>query len=228
MSAAIRPKRCCCSSRSPPPTTTLTVALALHGVTSAPYAATRAATAGPDVVAAVQQGGHPPAQLTALEHAPGVVASSGPYLIAMPNLVVDGHSDPVMAEGRDPSAASVDQPKLTAGHWVTNGGVVVERSLADLLDLKVGDRVGLDPLSAGDGPAEAGPASGGPGRWAHRAVGRPSGRRDRRHRGAPASAAQHVRPSVGISRSRPRLGDPLGRRAAGRRRRAAPSATRST
>jgi ABC-type lipoprotein release transport system permease subunit len=148
-------------------TTTLTVALALHGVTSAPYAATREATAGPDVVAAVQQGGRPPLELTSLAHAPGVVKSSGPYLIAMPNLVVDGHSDPVMAEGRDPSAASVDQPKLTSGHWVTNGGVVVERSLADLLDLKVGARVGLDALvggeqgpGAGPGPA-GGPASGG-------------------------------------------------------------------
>src|SRR5579862_7444494 len=147
-------------------TTTLTVALALHGVTSAPYAATRAATAGPDVVASVQQDGRLPSQLTALEHTPGVVDSSGPYLIAMPNLVVGGHSDPVMAEGRDPSGASVDQPKLTAGHWVTNGGVVVERSLADLLDLRVGERVGLDAfVGAGPGPG-GGPSpgqAGGPG-----------------------------------------------------------------
>ena len=147
-------------------TTTLTVALALHGVTSAPYAATRAATAGPDVVAAVQESGRPPARLTALRHAPGVADSSGPYLIAAPNLVVDGHSDPVMAEGRDPAACSVDQPKLTAGHWVTNGGVVVERSLADLLGLKVGDRVGLDNLVGGGNGLGGGPApgpAGGPG-----------------------------------------------------------------
>jgi putative ABC transport system permease protein len=143
-------------------TTTLTVALALHGVTSAPYAATRAATAGPDVVAAVQESGRPPAGLTALRHAPGVADSSGPYLIAAPNLVVDGHADPVMAEGRDPSGAAVDQPKLTAGHWVTNGGVVVERSLADLLGLKVGDRVGLDSL-VGGGPGPAPGPTGGPG-----------------------------------------------------------------
>ncbi|MGO9583429.1 MAG: FtsX-like permease family protein [Acidimicrobiales bacterium] len=148
-------------------TTTLTVALALHGVTSAPYAATRAATAGPDVVAAVQQSTLP-SQLTDLEHAPGVVASSGPYLIAMPNLVVDGHSDPVMAEGRDLAAASVDQPKLTSGHWVRNGGVVIERSLANLLGLKVGDRVGLDNLAGGGfgpggGPGPVGGPGGGPG-----------------------------------------------------------------
>jgi putative ABC transport system permease protein len=154
-------------------TSTLTVALALHGVTSAPYAATRAATAGPDVVAAVQQGigelargttgsltaTHVPSDLTSLEHAHGVVRSGGPYLIAMPNLVVDGHSDPVMAEGRNPSGSAVNQPKLTAGHWITNGGVVVERSLADLLGLKVGDRVGLDALVGGpfgDGPGQSG------------------------------------------------------------------------
>src|SRR3984957_1207687 len=136
-------------------TTTLTVALALRGVTNAPYEATRAATAGPDVVAAVQQGLRLPPGLTALAHAPGVVQSSGPYLMATPNLVVDGHSDPVIAEGRDPSDASVDQPKLTAGHWVTKGGVVVERNLAELLNLKVGDRVGLDNLDGG-GPGPGG------------------------------------------------------------------------
>jgi putative ABC transport system permease protein len=142
-------------------TTTLTVALALHGVTSAPYAATRAATAGPDVVASVQQGGRVPPRLTSLEKAPGVVDASGPFLIATPSLVVDGHADPVMAEGRPAAGSSVDQPKLTAGHWVTAGGVVIERSLADLLDLKVGDRIGLDALIPGGehGPGEA-PGSG--------------------------------------------------------------------
>ncbi len=147
--------------------TTLTVALALHGVTRAPYAATRAATSGPDVVAAVQQSTLP-RQLSDLENAPGVVASSGPYLIAMANLVIDGHSDPVMAEGRDLAAASVDQPKLTSGQWVRNGGVVIERSLADLLGLKVGDRVGLDNLAGGGfgpggGPGPVGGPGGGPG-----------------------------------------------------------------
>lgn len=124
---------------------TLTVALALHGVTDAPYAATRAATNGPDVVAAVQRS-TPPPRLTALEHAPGVVAAGGPYLIAMTNLVVDGHQDPVMAEGRTTAPAAIDQPKVTAGRWVRPGGVVVERSLADLLGLHLGERIGLDQL----------------------------------------------------------------------------------
>jgi putative ABC transport system permease protein len=125
---------------------TLTMALALHGVASQPYAATRAATAGPDVVAAVQmqRNGEPPSQLTALEHVPGVTAWSGPLLLAFPTAVeVGGHSDPVLAEGRDATAAPVDQPKLVAGRWVRSGGVVIERSLADLLDLKVGQWVRL-------------------------------------------------------------------------------------
>lgn len=124
-------------------TSTLTVALALHGTASQPYAQTRAVTAGPDVVAAVQMQ-RLPSQLTALEHAPGVTGSSGPFLLAFPTtLEAGGHTDPVTAEGRDATTASVDQPKLVAGGWVRSGGVVVERSLADLLGLKVGQRVSL-------------------------------------------------------------------------------------
>jgi putative ABC transport system permease protein len=127
---------------------TLTVALALNGAVSQPYAQTRAATAGPDVVAAVQTQGQgnagPLSQLTALEHSPGVTGSSGPFLLAFPTtLAAGGHSDPVIAEGRDSNAAPVDQPKLVSGGWVRGGGVVVERSLADLLDLKVGQWVSL-------------------------------------------------------------------------------------
>jgi putative ABC transport system permease protein len=125
---------------------TLTLGLALRGVAAQPYAVTRAATAGPEVVAAVlmQADGGPPAQLTALEHAQGVSAYSGPYLFAFPTaLVAGGHSDPVLAEGRDVPAAAVDQPELTEGRWVRAGGVVVERSLADLLGLKLGQWVSM-------------------------------------------------------------------------------------
>lgn len=140
--------------------TTLTVGLALHGVVSQPYAATMAATRGPDVVAAVTETGRGarPTQLTALEHARGVSGHSGPYVLAFPtSLVVDGHSDPVMAEGRDTTAAPVDQPKLVAGRWVRGGGVVIERSLADLLDLKVGEWVTLG--ANGTYGVDGGPAS---------------------------------------------------------------------
>ncbi len=129
-------------------TSTLSVALALHGVTSAPYAATRAATDGPDVIAAVQEQAIPK-YLTALEHAPGVSGHGGPYQLDFGPLVRNGHQDPVMIEGRSSSMVGIDQPEVTAGTWVRPGGAVIERSLAELLGLKVGDRF---TLSVAGGP----------------------------------------------------------------------------
>src|SRR5215208_7198368 len=74
-------------------TMTLTLGLGLRGITSEPYQSTRAATAGPDVVASIappDAGGRPggppafgdqPADVAGLERlaqAPGVVGHSGP------------------------------------------------------------------------------------------------------------------------------------------------------
>ena len=47
------------------------------------------------------------------------------------------------AVGRDPAAASVDQPELTQGSWVRDGGVVVEAGFADALDVGEGDQITL-------------------------------------------------------------------------------------
>ena len=203
-------------------TTTLTIALALHGVTSAPYQATRAATDGPDVVASVQQSTLP-AQLSDLAHAPGVVASSGPYLIAMPNLVVDGHSDPVMAEGRDPPPRRwTNRGSALATGCVT---AVWSSSAASPISSVSRSETGSASTnsSAGERVLVEGRVRSGSERRAgleRRATsgGRPvlRGRRNRRHRGAPALAAQQLRPSVGVPRSGPRLGDPRGCRAARR------------
>ena len=49
--------------------------------------------------------------------------------------------------GRDAAPASVDQPELTQGSWVSDGGVVVEAAFADALDVRVGDPVTLDGRS---------------------------------------------------------------------------------
>jgi hypothetical protein len=73
---------------------TLTLGLALGGTTTNPYARTKAATNGPDVVASVVasiQPGGPGAtadasELTALEHASGVVAHSGPFPLTWASL----------------------------------------------------------------------------------------------------------------------------------------------
>jgi putative ABC transport system permease protein len=131
--------------------TALTLGLVLRGMTDQPFAQTRAATAGPDAVATAFPGdGAPPIGRTALAdvapiaRARGVVASSGPYPVAFPVLRAHGRTDAVLADGRDPAPVSVDQPTLTAGGWVRGGGIVVERSFADALGIRPGDRVTLN------------------------------------------------------------------------------------
>jgi putative ABC transport system permease protein len=157
-------------------TSVLALGLVLHGVTSQPFQQTQAATRGPDVVAQLfpkqpAQGpvgpgqsrpGLPPApsaaevardekslvaQARTLEHDPGVTAYSGPYLTASGILHARGLTAGVQAEGRDPQAARVDQPVVTAGHWVSNGGVVLERTFADALGVGVGAHVTMDGRS---------------------------------------------------------------------------------
>jgi putative ABC transport system permease protein len=134
-------------------TTTLTLGLALSGVTSHPYQQTKAATAGPDVV--VSYGNLPPmpagatpvaalAAMSALARAPGVTAVGGPYPIGWATLRAGELTAGVMAEGRAPAPSAVDQPRLVDGSWVSPGGVVVERSFADALGVRVGERVTLD------------------------------------------------------------------------------------
>jgi ABC-type lipoprotein release transport system permease subunit len=130
--------------------TTLTLGLALHGLGNQPYQQTRAATRGPDVVARVNPpdaSGGPPADrqaLTALTHASGVVAHSGPYPFTFATLLANGHKAGARVEGRDQAPAAVDQPELTQGSWVRPGEVVLERSFADELGVGAGDHVTLN------------------------------------------------------------------------------------
>ncbi len=137
---------------------TLTLGLILHGVTSQPYAQTRTATRGPDVVAnifpagpdkgpAAGKWGMPARQvaaLTALDHAPGVTGHSGPYPVTWTLLRAHGATATAEVEGRDEAPAPVDQPKLTQGSWVRPGEVVIERSFADALGIGAGARITLN------------------------------------------------------------------------------------
>jgi len=133
-------------------TSALTLGLVLHGVTDKPYQRTREATAGPDVVASVAPppvGGQAAdlASLNALANAPGVVGHSGPYPYTQ--AVVGAHRITATAwvQGRDTAPAAVDQPKLTEGSWVRDGGAVVEASFADALGIGAGDAITLDGRS---------------------------------------------------------------------------------
>jgi putative ABC transport system permease protein len=137
-------------------TATLTLGLAIGGVTNHPYQQTRAATAGPDVVASYAD--LPPmpradspaaglAALTALTRAPGVTRYSGPYPIGWAMLRFGKISVGAIAEGRQVGTVAVDQPKVVAGSWISADGVVVERSFAAALGVQVGDRITLDHRS---------------------------------------------------------------------------------
>jgi putative ABC transport system permease protein len=132
-------------------TTTLTLGLVLHGVTDNPFARTRAATRGPDVSAVFfsgpGSGSGTRTAFAALRHAHGVVAASGPYPLAWADLADRGASLQVTAEGRDGPRSGVDEPLLTAGHWVQPGGAVIERGLAGALGVHVGRRIRLNGRS---------------------------------------------------------------------------------
>ncbi|MBV9832112.1 MAG: FtsX-like permease family protein, partial [Marmoricola sp.] len=129
--------------------TTLTLGLVLHGQTAVPYAATRAATRGPDVVATLfpAPGSHltdaDRAGLVALVHRPEVVAHSPAFPMTWAGIEARGVSGVAEVQGRDAGASPVDRPEVVSGHWVEPGGVVVERSFAQSMGVRLGDRVAL-------------------------------------------------------------------------------------
>ena len=120
-------------------TTTLTLALVLRDAASDPYESTREATNGPDVVANSQAAGL--SRLDSLVGAAGVTAHSGPFPVTSGKLQGPDRTSDVQIVGRDAAPASVDQPQVTQGSWVTDGGVVIEASFANELGVRVGDSV---------------------------------------------------------------------------------------
>ncbi|WP_433508581.1 FtsX-like permease family protein [Nonomuraea sp. CA-143628] len=124
-------------------TATMTLGLSLGGVSDALYEQTRAATAGPDVVALSGDAGTAEtAALAALADAPEVVAHHGPYRIVYADLTThDSTSSAVVVHGFAETPGAVDRPLVTSGHWVRSGGTVLERGFATALGVGVGDRV---------------------------------------------------------------------------------------
>lgn len=123
-------------------TATLALGLSLSGASQALYEQTRAATAGPDVVALTPDSG--PAvtsALTALADAPEVVAHHGPYRIVYAGLTARGRTSNVVVHGFAETPGAVNRPLLTSGHWVRSGGTVLESGFATALGVGVGDRV---------------------------------------------------------------------------------------
>ncbi|MEO3784203.1 FtsX-like permease family protein [Actinocorallia sp. B10E7] len=123
-------------------TTTLTLGLVLRDAAGDPYESTRATTKGPDVVANVAKAADL-ADLEKLATASGVTEHSGPYPVVAEKIEASGRTSDVQVEGRDAAVAAVDQPAVTRGGWVSDGGAVLEAAFADSLDVGVGDSVTL-------------------------------------------------------------------------------------
>ncbi|MEU6782201.1 FtsX-like permease family protein [Nonomuraea angiospora] len=124
-------------------TATLALGLSLRGVSDALYEQTRAATAGPDVVALSGETGPTVAPaLASLADAPEVVAHNGPYPIVYADLTArDSTSSPVVVHGFAEKPGTVDRPLVTSGQWLRSGGTVLERGFATALGVGVGDHV---------------------------------------------------------------------------------------
>ncbi|MFI6600851.1 FtsX-like permease family protein [Nonomuraea sp. NPDC050536] len=124
-------------------TATMALGLSLSGVSDALYEQTRAATAGPDVVAlSGDTGPAVTSALASLADAPEVVAHHGPYRIVYANLTARGStSSPVVVHGFAETPGTVNRPLVTSGHWVRSGGTVLERGFATALGVGVGDHV---------------------------------------------------------------------------------------
>ncbi|HEY3954656.1 MAG TPA: FtsX-like permease family protein [Streptosporangiaceae bacterium] len=120
----------------------LTLGLALTGAPGTLYDQTRAATAGPDLVAVPAdpgQAGLP--TLAAVPRVPGVTRHSGPYPLLYTTVRANGLTVNALAEGRGQAPAAVDRPLVTSGSWVRAGGVVLERGFARALGVRVGDHI---------------------------------------------------------------------------------------
>jgi putative ABC transport system permease protein len=77
-----------------------------------------------------------------LASAPGVVAVGGPWTHLGGSIQIGRGTEDLTAEVRDPGPYQVDQPLVTSGRWLGDGGgVVLESGLAATLGVGAGDTV---------------------------------------------------------------------------------------
>jgi len=131
-------------------TTTITLAMALVDVSDRAWDRVSQATHGfhvdagdeisPDMSPAQRE--RVRAGLARLGDAPGVVAVGGPWREAQVDAEIDGVPLRLRVEVRDAGPAAVDQPLVTAGHWLDDReGVVLEDGLAAAAGLRPGDTI---------------------------------------------------------------------------------------
>ncbi|MEU1518097.1 FtsX-like permease family protein [Streptomyces sp. NPDC005811] len=121
--------------------TSLILGLATGNAVDNGYERTRAATAGPDIIATTTAA-DPSGVAARLADTPGVAEQADPVFAFDTYIKVHGKRAHTAVEGRDTSQdAAVDQPLVTSGTWVRPGGTVLERGFAKALGVRVGDHV---------------------------------------------------------------------------------------
>ncbi|HET6949673.1 MAG TPA: FtsX-like permease family protein [Acidimicrobiales bacterium] len=82
------------------------------------------------------------AELSRLGDAPGVIAVGGPWRQAQVDAEIHGAPVRLRVQVRDTGSAAVDQPLVTAGHWLDGReGVVLEDGFAAAAGLRPGDTI---------------------------------------------------------------------------------------
>jgi putative ABC transport system permease protein len=130
--------------------TAITLALALVDVTGRSWDRVSQATNGfhveadaeisPDMSPAQRE--QLRAELSRLGDAPGVVAAGGPWRRAQVDAEIGGTPVRLEVHVRDPGPAAVDQPLVTAGHWLDGReGAVLEDGFATAASLRPGDTI---------------------------------------------------------------------------------------
>ncbi|GHH68904.1 hypothetical protein GCM10017673_18780 [Streptosporangium violaceochromogenes] len=93
--------------------------------------------------------------VAALSRLPGVVQVAGPYRTAPVTLAADGRRSPVTLRGMEARPPAVAAPLVRRGRWLRPddaGGVVVERSFAEALGLRVGAPFTVTALNGASHP----------------------------------------------------------------------------
>ncbi|MFJ9554225.1 FtsX-like permease family protein [Nocardiopsis sp. NPDC101807] len=124
-------------------TASLTLGLAADNAVANGYAQTREATAGPDITA-ITTAEDPSDLAGTIAGLPGVAAQADPVFAYDTTVRAHGRTADTSVEGRESAPSAVDRPLVTSGTWVRPGGAVVERGFAQVLGVRVGDRVTVD------------------------------------------------------------------------------------
>lgn len=117
-----------------------TIALTLMGQTHDPYQTAFSAQKGAHLQVAFDPRKTDRAALARTPSAIGAVASGGPYDATFLQVATGGHKYGITLLGRDDPGGSIEQLRITGGHWpASDSEIALTRSFADLNHISIGD-----------------------------------------------------------------------------------------